>query len=148
VESALYVFEALLLVEELEQWISTWAKSPPRGDFVIYEIWGASSVSRGRFLQVKTYSDVELIPKNQYLLLWNQSHWCTFDSMVGNKAYITHIGPVTHHLNSCNMVLWNASLYQLSKTTDIVTGWESSIAVLTKIIGQPIFWPKNLKFWL
>jgi len=30
----------------------------------------------------------------------------------------------------------------------IVTGWESSIAVLTKIIGQPIFWPKNLKFWL
>jgi len=69
VESALYVFEALLLVEELEQWFSTWAKSPPRGDFVIYEIWGASSVSRGRFLQVKTYSDVELIPKNQYLLL-------------------------------------------------------------------------------
>jgi len=27
----------------------------------------------GRFLQVKVYSNVELIPKKQYLLLWNQS---------------------------------------------------------------------------
>jgi len=67
--------------------------------------------------------------------------------MVRNKAYKTHIGLVTHQPNYRNMVLWNASLHQLSKTTEIVTGWESSIAVLTKIIGQPIFWPKNLKFW-
>ena len=102
----------------------------------------------GRFLQVETYSNVELIPKNQYLLLWNQSLWCTFDSMVRNKAYKAHIGLVTHQSNYCNMVLWNTSLHQLFKTTEIVTGWESSIAVLTKIIGQPIFWPKNLKFWL
>jgi len=101
----------------------------------------------GRFLQVKTYSNVELISKNQYLLLWNQSLWCTFDSMVRNKGYKTHIGLVTHKSNYCNIVLWNASLHQLPKTTEIVTGWESSIAVLTKIIGQPIFWPKNLKFW-
>jgi len=27
----------------------------------------------GRFLQVETYSNVKLIPKNQYLLLWNQT---------------------------------------------------------------------------
>ena len=46
------------------------------------------------------------------------------------------------------MVLWNASLHQISKTNEIVTGWESSIAVLTQIIRQPIFWPKNVKFSL
>ena len=46
--------------------------------------------------------------------------------------------------NYCNMALWNASLHQLSKTTEIVTVWESSIAVLTKIIGQPLF---DLKTW-
>jgi len=112
------------------------------GDFVIYEIFGADFGFQGGrpFLQVKTYSNVELIPKNQYLLLWNQSLWCTFDSMVRNKAYKTHIGLVTHQSNYCKMVLWNASLHQqLSKTTEIVTGWESNIAVLTKIIGQPIF---------
>jgi len=71
-----------------------------------------------------------------------------FDSLVRNKAYKTHIALVTNQSNYCNMVLWSASLHQLSKTTEIVTGWESSIAVLTKIIGQPIFWPKNIKFWL
>jgi len=60
--------------------------------------------------------------------------------MVRNKGYKTHIGLVTHQSNYCNMVLWTPSLHQLSKTTEIVTGWESSIAVLTKIIGQPIFW--------
>ena len=66
--------------------------------------------------------------------------------MVRNKAYKTHIGLFTHQSNYCNMVLWNASLHQLSKTTEIATGWESSIAVLTKIIGQPIFWPKTWNF--
>jgi len=35
--------------------------------------------------------------------------------------------------NKTNIVLCNASLHQLSQTTEIVTGWESSIAVLTKI---------------
>jgi len=51
-----------------------------------------------------------LILKKQYLLLWNQN-------------------------NQANIVLCNASLHQLSKTTEIDTGWESSIAVavLTKI---------------
>jgi len=66
--------------------------------------------------------------------------------MVRNKAYKTHIGLFTHQSNYCNMVLWNASLHQLSKTTEIATGWESSIAVLAKIIGQPIFWPKTWNF--
>jgi len=36
-----------------------------------------------------------LIPKTQHLLLWNQSIRCTFDSMVCNKGYKTHIGLVT-----------------------------------------------------
>jgi len=36
----------------------------------------------------------------------------------------------------------------VARLHEIVNGWESSIAVLTKIIGQPIFWRKNLKFWL
>ena len=66
--------------------------------------------------------------------------------MVRSKGYKTHIGRVTHQSNYYNMVLWNASLHQLPKTTEIATGWESSIAVLRKITGQPIFWPKNLNF--
>ena len=39
-----------------------------------------------------------------------------------------------------NIVLCNASLHQLSKTTEIVTGWESSIAFLTKIMNVCIVW--------
>jgi len=29
---------------------------------------------------------LEFIPKKQYLLLWNQSIWCTFDFMDHNKG--------------------------------------------------------------
>jgi len=36
------------------------------GDFVVYEIWGAISVSRGAILQVKTYTNVELIPPKKF----------------------------------------------------------------------------------
>jgi len=42
--------------------------------------------------------------------------------MVRNKGYETRIGLVTHQSNYCNMVLWNASMHQLSKTTEIVVG--------------------------
>jgi len=59
--------------------------------------------------------------------------------MVRNKGYKSHIGLVTHQSNYCNIVMQNASLHQLPKNTEIVTGWESSIVVLTKIIRQPIF---------
>ena len=119
----------LLATPGLKQWSWTWVKSPLGdnfmrcgGDFVSYEIWGGFRFLEGRFLQVKTYSNVQMIPKNQYLLLWNQSIWCTFDSMVRNNGYKTHIGLVTHQSNYRNMVLWNASLHQISKTTEIVTG--------------------------
>jgi len=40
----------------------------------------------GRFLPVKTYYNFEFIPKKQYLLLWNQSIWCSFDSMDHDKG--------------------------------------------------------------
>ena len=47
----IFLFEVLF---RLTQWSSTWAKKIPGGrfhalrdDFVIYEIWGAVSVSRG-----------------------------------------------------------------------------------------------------
>jgi len=53
-------------------------------------------------------------------------------------------------INQNNIVLSNAPMRQLSKITEIVTSWESSIELLTKIIGirQSIFWLKNLKYWL
>jgi len=38
-----------------------------------------------------------------------------------------------------NIVLCNASLYQLSNSTEIVTGWERSIAVPTKIMNVQVF---------
>jgi len=47
---------------------------------------------------------------------------------VSNKGYKTHIGLGTHQSNYCNMVLWNASLHQISKTTEIVTGLVGSQA--------------------
>jgi len=31
-----------------------------------------------------------LIPKKQYLLLWNQIIQCSFEAMVHNKGYKTH----------------------------------------------------------
>jgi len=40
--------------------------------------------------------------------------------------------------NQTNTVLYNASLHQLSKTTEIVTGWESSIVVLTQIMNVQV----------
>jgi len=60
--------------------------------------------------------------------------------MIRNIGCKTHIRLVTHQSNYLNMGLWYASLHQLSKTTEIMTGRESSIAVLMKSIGQPIFW--------
>ena len=31
------------------EWYSSWAKSPPGGDFVIYQIWGRFQLSGGDF---------------------------------------------------------------------------------------------------
>jgi len=51
---------------------------------------------------------------------------------------------VWSRINQTSIVLCNASsLHQLRKTSEIVTGWES-----TKIMGKSIFWPTNLKFCL
>jgi len=55
----------------------------------------------GDFCRLKHTQMLNLFQKNQYLLLWNQSLWCTCDSMVRNKAYKTHIGLVTHQSNYC-----------------------------------------------
>jgi len=49
--------------------------------------------------------------------------------MVHNKGYKTHIGLVTHQSNYFNMVLWNPSLHQIPKTTEIVTGLVGSQAL-------------------
>jgi len=50
---------------------------------------------------------------------------------------IKHISDWSRN-NQTNIVLCNASLHQLSKTTEIITGWESSIAVLTKIMNVQV----------
>jgi len=70
-----------------------------------------------------------MISKNQYLFPWNQSIWCTFDSIVRNKGYKTHTGLATPRSNYCNMVMLNASLHKISKTTEIVTGLVGSHAL-------------------
>ena len=50
-----------------------------------------------RFLQFKHTK----ISKKQYLLLWNHSSWCTFDSMFRDKGYKTYqSGHVTLKLSS------------------------------------------------
>jgi len=62
------------------------------------------------------------------------------------------VAKVTKHIsdwsriNQTNIVLCNASLHRLFKTTVIVTGWESSIAVLTKIISNRFFYLKTWNF--
>ena len=77
----------------LNQWSSTWAKLLPRrrffmrcgGDFVI---WEAISLSRGAISaggNTKKFWIDKII-----FVLWNQSIWCIFDSMVNNKSYKTH----------------------------------------------------------
>ena len=83
--------------KDLLQWSSTWAKSPPRGRF--HALWGRFCDLRdlggdfgfqgGDFCRWKHAQMLNWFQKNQYLLLWNQSLWCTFDSMVRNKAYKT-----------------------------------------------------------
>jgi len=69
--------------------------------------------------------------------------------MLRNKGYKTHIGLVTHQSNYCNIV--SEKRFTAPNIDDhwaeVVTGWEWSIAVHTKITGQPIFLPKNLKFY-
>ena len=50
----------------------------------------------GDFCRLKHTQMLNWFQKYIYLLLWNQSIWCTFDSMVRNKGYKTHIGLVTH----------------------------------------------------
>jgi len=53
----------------------------------------------------------------QKILLWNQNIWCSFDSMVRNKIY-RHMISDWWRNNQTNIVLCNASLHQLSKTTE------------------------------
>jgi len=53
--------------------------------------------------------------------------------MVRNKGYLNTWDWSRN--SQTNVVLCNASLLQISKTNEIVTGWESRIAVLTKIMN-------------
>ena len=41
--------------------------------------------------------------------------------------------------NQANIVQCNASIHQLLNTTEIVTRWESSIAILTKVMNVQVF---------
>jgi len=58
--------------------------------------------------------------------------------MFHNKGYDT-ISNWSRN-NCTNMFMCNASLHQLSKITEIATGWESSVPVLTKIMNVQVFW--------
>jgi len=59
-----------------------------------------------------------------------------------NKGYKTHDIGLVMYMVKCftdNILLWNTSLYQLLHTTEIVTRWESSIAVLMKVVNMHVF---------
>ena len=53
------------------------------GGFVIYEIWG------GDFCKLKRTKIWNWF--KEFLLLWNQNIWCTFDSIFRNKVYRAYI---------------------------------------------------------
>jgi len=63
--------------------------------------------------------------------------------MVHNKGYDT-ISNWSRN-NHTNMFMCNASLHQPSKITEIATGWESSVPVLTKIMNVQDFVESNLQ---
>ena len=101
-------------------------------DFVIYEIWGAISASIGVI-----YADQNVLK----ILIDSKKNCCfrlkIFDAL-STPCFVTK---VKEHMisdwwrnNQTNIVLCNVSLHQICKTTEIVTGWELSIVVLTKII--------------
>jgi len=48
------------------------------GDFVTYQIWGAVSVYRERFCQVKIYQNFELIPKTTIFVTLESNHLMHF----------------------------------------------------------------------
>ena len=92
-----------------------------RGEFVINEIWGAISVSRGMVTAGWNILNFSIDSKN------NAGYF-------GMKAFHTFSMPwfvtkVTKHVSDCsrnyltNIVLCNTVLDQLSKTTEIFTGW-------------------------
>jgi len=113
--------------EYLYKWSSTWAKSPPKERF--YALWG-------RFLQVET-KILNWFRKNTICYFVIKA----FDAL-STPWFITkvikHISNRSHN-NQTNIVLCNASLYQLSKTTEIVTGWESSTAVFPNVMNVQVF---------
>jgi len=79
---------------DLKQWSSTWAKSLPRGRFYDLQDLGGNFCS----LSILNFW-IDL--KKQYLLLWSQSKWCTFYSIVSDKGYkIYRSGHATIKLSS------------------------------------------------
>jgi len=66
-------------------------------------------------------------------------HLMNFRLHVRNKGY-NNIKCMSDRScnNGTNNAVCNASLHQLSKTIEIVTGWVSSIAVLTKIMNVQV----------
>jgi len=77
---------------------------PCGGDFVIYEIWGRFRFPGGRFLQVKTYSNVELIPKKINICYFGIKAFDARSTPWFVTKLIKHIGLVTHQSNYCNMI--------------------------------------------
>jgi len=84
-----------------------------RGDFAIFEILGAISV-------IETYSDVELIPIKLYLCFEIKA----FDALSSPCFVIKFIKRASDwsRISQTSIVLCNAPLQQLSKTSEIVTG--------------------------
>ena len=141
------------LLDGLDQWSSRWVKSPPREQCVVGAIlWlrrfgGDFNFQRDDFCWLKHNYNLEFIPKKKYLLLWNQSIWCTFDSVDHNKAK-KHTILGWWRYNQANIVLCDTSMHQLLNTTEIVTCWESSIAVLMKVMNVQVFcWVYKIEEW-
>ena len=73
-----------------------WWNTPAGGDFmrcwvdfVICELWGDFSFQGCDFCMLKP-TKFWIDSKKQHFLLWNQSIWCTFDSMVHHKGHKTY----------------------------------------------------------
>jgi len=124
----------------LHQWCSTWAKSPPRERF--YAFWGDFSFQGGNFCRLKHTQMLHWFQKKQYLLLWNQSIWCTPTPWFVTKV-IKHISDWSRN-DQTNIVLCKVALHQLTKTTENVTGCKtiaskSSLGGLYVCVGSWTF---------
>ena len=120
----------------LMQWSSMRAKSPPRGRF--HALWLQFCDLRDLGGDFGFQGDDFCRLKHTQMFNWFQKINTCYSGIKAFHArstpwFVTKVveqsGLVTHQSNYCNMVLWNASLHQIAKTTEIVTGLVGSQAL-------------------